>query len=148
MEEMPLQLLPENGLRYHDEHMTGALTPRLFDGAQDDADALDGILNGNVGHDVVLKRDRLVLVGQSGRPVGMLAWRAGGIVHELQTGNSLAQRAIANLLVDYAIRDALHRPFKLHTALFVTDSDRMSTYALALGAREVQGKKLFQLELD
>ena len=120
---------------------------RLFNGSSNDAEALDRLLDGNRGHNVQLTKDRIVVMDSAGAPVGLLAWRSGGIVHELITGHGLAQRSIANSLVEFAIKDAIRRPYCLHTALFVTDSDRMSTYALALGAVEQPAKRVFQLEL-
>lgn len=131
-----------NGGRKRTRTMTiNALQPRLYESA--DAEGLDRILDNNRGHDVRLDRDQIVVVGAPGRPVGCLAWRPGGIVHELFTGNGLASRYIADLLVEFAVADAIARPFDLWEAIFMTDSDRMAEYVLAMpGALEETGKRL------
>lgn len=121
---------------------------RHFNGTDADASALDILLNENRGHNVQLDKDRIIVMDSVGAPVGLLAWRSGGIVHELITGQGLAQRSIANSLVEFAIKDAIRKPYPLHTALFVTDSDKISSYALALGATEQLAKRVFQLELQ
>jgi len=80
--------------------------------------------------------------------VGVIAWRPGGIVHELRVGNGLGQKQRADLLVDYAINDALRvMPWKLSEAIFVTDSERMTEYVKGLGAIEEIGKRLFTLDI-
>lgn len=124
------------------------MTPRLFNHSDTDASALDLILDGNRGHDVNLSRDRVCVMDSRGIPAGLLVWRSGGIVHELYAGRGLAQRTIADGLVKFAIKDAIARPFPLYTALFVTDSEQMASYAAALGAVEQSAKRVFQLELQ
>lgn len=121
------------------------LIPRLYESS--DAETLDRLLDNNKGHDVRLDRDRVVVVGPPSRPVGLLCWRPGGIVHELFTGHGLAQRSLADLLVRYAMDDAVSKPFHLHEAIFITDSEAMARYADELGAIEEAGKRVFTLDL-
>jgi hypothetical protein len=121
------------------------LNARLYQ--SEDAPAVDFILNGNRDHDVRIDRDRIMVLGDLGKPVGLIAWRPGGIVHELYVGNGLGQRVRANLLVEAAIRDSLSRPFDLHEAIFVTDSDRMARYAIEIGAIEEVGLRVFTLDI-
>ncbi len=111
----------------------------------DDAARLDEILSRP--HDVRLDCDRLVCVGPTGSPVGLLVWRPGGIVHELRVGNGLGRRYAANSLVNFAVADAIARPHQLHEAIFVCDSDDMARYAGELGAVEEQGKRIFTLRV-
>lgn len=111
------------------------------------AESLDRLLG--TKHGVLLDRDRvscLAIPGQS--VVGVIAWRPGGIVHELRVGNGLGQKQRADLLVDYAIRDALAvMPWKLSEAIFVVDNDRMAKYVRELGAIEEVGSKVFTLDI-
>lgn len=116
---------------------------RLYESS--DAATLDLILGQTQIGDVRLDRDRLCVVGRP--PVGLLVWRPGGIVHELRTGNGLAQRRVADLLVNFAVGDALSGPFNLWEAVFVTDNEQMAKYALELGAVEEIGKRVFTLPL-
>jgi hypothetical protein len=118
-----------------------AMTPHLY--VPTDATTVDHITNSNQGHNIRLDRDRIVLLGDS----GLLVWRAGGIVHELHTGNGLGQKQRADLLVRFAIGDAVRETHKLHEAIFLTDSDRMAGYALSIGAIEETGKRVFSLDL-
>lgn len=110
-----------------------------------DADAIDKLLGPQQSGDVRLDRDRIV---SAGNPVcGLLVWRPGGIVHELRTGYGLAQRHLADTLVNFAVGDAVSRSFSLWEALFVCDSDEMAKYALSLGGVEETGKRVFTLNL-
>lgn len=108
-----------------------------------DAIALDRILGGQ--HGVRLDRDRISVLESNGSPVGVLAWRPGGIVHELRVGNGLGQKGRANLLVEHAIGDAVSRKFDMWEAIFITDSDRAAAYVEGLGAIEEEGKRLFTM---
>lgn len=111
-----------------------------------DAPSLDGLLG--TEHGVRLDRDRISCLAASGGPVvGVLAWRPGGIVHELRVGDGLLQQRRANLLVDFAIGDAVSQPFPLYEAIFICDSDAMAHYARELGAIEETGKRVFTLDL-
>jgi hypothetical protein len=110
-----------------------------------DAASIDLILN-HTG-DVRLDRDRIYVLGDTGKPTNLLTWRPGGIVHELRVGNGLGQKQRADSLVNFAIADSLSRPFHLYEAIFLTDSERMSNYALSIGAMEEKGKRVFTLPL-
>jgi hypothetical protein len=118
------------------------MTPHLY--APADAITVDQITDSNRGHSIRLDRDRIVVLGDS----GLLVWRAGGIVHELHTGHGLGQKRRADLLVRFAIGDAMRETHKLHEAIFLTDSDRMANYALSIGATEEIGKRVFSLDLS
>ena len=119
------------------------LIPRLY--GQGDAEAVDRLIGEPQSGNVLLDRDRIVVLGRP--PRGLLVWRPGGIVHELRTGNGLGQRARADLLVNFAVRDALSQPFNLWEAVFVTDSTRMARYAFDIGAVEEVGMRVFTLDL-
>lgn len=111
----------------------------------DDADAVDKILGQPQSGDVRLDRDHIVVAG---RPAyGLLVWRPGGIVHELRTGYGMAQRHLADILVNFAVGDAVSRPANLWEAVFVCDSDEMARYVESLGAVEEKGKRVFTLAL-
>ena len=110
-----------------------------------DAAALDQILDSNRGHDVTLDRDRIICAGTPA--VGCLVWTPSAFVHELHTGRGLVKRAIADLLVDAGIKDALMQPYPLRSAIFLTDDDRMAQYAIERGAIEQFGKRVFTLEI-
>lgn len=118
------------------------MEPRLYESS--DAPAIDKMLEWP--HDVRLDRDRLVVLG---RPAGgLLIWRPGGIVHELRTGIGLGQKRRADLLVDFAIRDAVSQPFKLWEAIFITDSDCAAGYVKGLnGTTEEFGKRVFTMRI-
>ncbi len=62
-------------------------------------------------------------------------------------GSGLGQKQRADLLVNFAIGDALSQPFSLYEALFVTNSTRMANYAFGLGAIEEIGARVFTLDL-
>lgn len=110
-----------------------------------DAQSLDVVLGGNQQGDVRLDRDRIIVCGT---PVNScLVWRAGGIVHELRTGNGMYKRIHADALVNFAIADSIAKSFELHEALFLTDSDELSRYVLSLGAIEETGKRIFTLQV-
>lgn len=108
-----------------------------------DAEALDRLLGSQ--HGVRLDRDRITVLDASSGPVGVLAWRPGGIVHELRVGNGLGQKRRADLLVASAIGDAVTRKFAMWEAIFVTDSDRVAAYVQGLGAVEESGKRIFTM---
>lgn len=116
---------------------------RLYESC--DAPELDTLLACNRGHDVRLDRDRIAVLGRPSR--GFLVWRPGGIVHELRVGDSLGQRHAAHLLVEFGIGDSLSRPFHLHEAVFLCDSDAMVRYVAGLGAVEQAGRRVFTLDL-
>lgn len=108
-----------------------------------DAEALDRLLGSQ--HGVRLDRDRITVLESAGGPVGIIAWRPGGIVHELRVGNGLGQKRRADLLVASAIGDAVTRKFDMWEAIFVTDSDRAAAYVQSLGAVEEVGKRIFAM---
>ena len=110
-----------------------------------DSDGLDAMLAGS--GNVRLDCDRLVCVGAPGRPVGLLAWRPGGIVHELRVASGLGQRAVADALVNFSVADSVSHPHMLHEAIFVCDTDSMAKYVGELGAIEESGKRVFTLKL-
>jgi hypothetical protein len=110
-----------------------------------DAPLIDEILGEVQRGDVRLDRDQLIVCGDPA--YGLLCWRAGGIVHELHTGRGLSTRRTANSLVNFAIADATSRPFPLHEAIFVTDSEVLARYVEGLGAIEEKGKRIYTLRL-
>lgn len=110
-----------------------------------DAIQLDTILRRE--GDVRLDRDRIVVAGDRGDPVGCLAWRPGGIVHELRVPATLGRHHTAANLVDFAITHALSRPFLLYEAIFVTDNNDVAEFVRSLGADEQEGKRLFTLQI-
>lgn len=116
---------------------------RLYD--QRDYASIKSILNGT--GDVRLDRDRVFCIGIPGEPVGFLAWRRGGIVHELRVGNGMGRYTRASALVNFAVANALAETPPLWEALFVCDGDDMARFAKSIGAVEEEGKRLFSLPL-
>jgi hypothetical protein len=112
-----------------------------------DAQGLDVLLEENKHGDVRLDLDRIICLGDVGRPVGCLVWRPGGIVHELRLRHGLGRRAAADALVDFSIRDALSRPFWLAEAVFMTDSPYAAEYFERLGAERQPGQEVFKFDL-
>lgn len=108
-----------------------------------DAEAVDRILGPQQSGDVRLDRDRIVCAGIPA--YGLLVWRPGGIVHEFRTGYGMAQRHLADILVNFAVGDFVSHPFHLWEAVFVCDSDEMAKYVTGLGAVEQTGKRVFTL---
>jgi hypothetical protein len=111
----------------------------------EDAPSLDVLLNGNQNGDVRLERDQIVCIGH---PVnGCLVWRPAGIVHELHVGVGMGRRLKADALVNYAMGQAISRPYNLWEAIFITDSESLAQYAKSLGAYEETGKRIFTLKV-
>ena len=95
---------------------------------------------------MTLGRDHIV-VAETDHVVGCLVWRAGGIVHELRTTNSLIRRFTADKLVDMALSKAMEREYPLYEAVFLTDSDALASYVKDLGAIEQFGKRIFTMRV-
>ncbi len=110
-----------------------------------DAEAVDKILGQPQAGDVRLERDRIVVAGCPA--YGLLVWRPCAFVHELRTGYGMAQRHLADILVNFAIGDAVSRPANIWEAVFVCDSDDMAKYVEGLGAVEEKGKRVFTLQV-
>jgi hypothetical protein len=119
------------------------LQPRPYQPS--DAATIDTLLDGH-GH-VLLDRDRIVVLGEPGRPSNMLIWRPGAIVHGLYISHSLGQLQRANSLVQFGIESALSQPWPLYEATFLTDGDKMAEYVKSLGAVEETGKQVWTLRL-
>jgi hypothetical protein len=75
--------------------------------------------------------DHIVVVGDLGAPSGVLVYRPGAFVHELECGGS---RLRAEALSNFAIGQA--RAQGLHTAIFLirAGNERMMRFAENLGA--------------
>jgi len=125
---------------------------RLYIPGSVDAIALDQLLDHNRSGDVLLDRDRIVVVEADGnKPVGTLVWRPAGFIHEFHCGVGLASRTIASTLAGFAKFDAL-RPgisHRIRDAVFLVDKDNapMLRYVRDMGAVEQNGI-IFTLRLD
>jgi len=122
---------------------------RPFRPGTSDSVLLDDIANSNVGHDIRLDRDRIILAHgvQSGRLLGCFVYRPGAIIHDLLVRDSLTRRSVAHDMVNFAAMDATSRPFQLHEAIFLTDGDEMAKFAEEIGAYEETGKRLYRIPL-
>jgi hypothetical protein len=101
----------------------------------------DKLIQGNIGHDVRLSQDKIVVTGPVGSPSGCLVWRPGAIIHELYCGSGLNQRAIAQSLLDGARNHARTSVFRPVEALFVVHPAnlRMLAYVEEIEAQEQKG---------
>ncbi len=113
-----------------------------------DAPALDRILGFNRSGDVLLDRDRIVVVGKE-ETFGVLVWRPGGIIHEFECGRDYSCRFRADALINYARADATSGLWELWEAVFIVKQDnaRMLRYVRELGAQEEEGERVFTLPL-
>lgn len=103
---------------------------RLYD--RNDAQGLDLILNGQgITHQGL---DEIFVTGERGKPTGLLVFRPGAFVHELECGNDALSRLKAEALVNFAIGHA--RAKGLHTGIFLVrgQNSPMLKFVEKLGA--------------
>jgi hypothetical protein len=97
-----------------------------------DAKGLDRLIR----HDTITLpgTDEIFCTGKAGHPTGVLAYRAGAFVHELEVGSGFGARQSANALANYAIASA--RGKGLQSAVFLVrgDNEGMKRFAESLGA--------------
>jgi len=107
-----------------------------------DATALDTLLKGNVGGDVRIDRDIIVVSGSPAN--GTLVWRPCALVHEFECPGLLT----ANALVNFAVGQAAGRTGVIRDALFLVtpDNTAMLRQAKRLGAVELPGR-LFSIDM-
>ena len=108
-----------------------------------DARGLDIILGNNRAGDVRLDRDEIVVTGNVGDPSGVLVYRPGAFVHELECRGSLLR---AEALANFAVGQALEKG--LRSAIFCVRKDNaaMIRFVKSLGAVEQgEGQLLFTL---
>lgn len=98
---------------------------------KEDAQGIDRLLAENQHGDVRIDRDAVFVVGELGEPTGIVVYRAGAFVHELECGGS---RLRAEALANFAVAAA--RVQGLNTAIFlVKKSNRpMQRFVESLGA--------------
>jgi len=101
-----------------------------------DAKGLDAIFRGKGITDPT--RDRIFVVGDVGKPAGVLVYRPGAFVHELSVGRDLRSRPRADALTNYAIAHARSAPVKLESAIFLVrgDNEPMKRFVEGLGAEK------------
>lgn len=78
--------------------------------------------------------DEIFVVGDAGQPDGLLVYRPGAYVHELECGTDSLRRLRADALANYAVAHA--RAHELRSAIFLirAGNDRMMRWAESLGA--------------
>jgi len=79
-------------------------------------------------------KDEIFCTGAPGRPTGVVAYRAGAFVHELEVGDGLRSRALADALAGFAVATA--RAKGLHSAIFLVrgENPRMQRWVEGIGA--------------
>lgn len=112
-----------------------------------DAKGLDILLGFNRAGDVRLEQDQIIVVGDVGRPTGVLVFRPGAFVHELALENGALMRLRADALCNYAIARARSKPFELKTAVFsvASSNQKMIAYMESIGAVRQEGQYVYQL---
>lgn len=112
-----------------------------------DAKGLDILLGFNRAGDVRLAEDQIIVVGEPGRPSGVLVFRPGAFVHELALADGALKRLRADALCNYAIAHARSKPFELKTAVFTVASTNlpMLAYMESIGAIRQEGQVVYQL---
>jgi hypothetical protein len=80
--------------------------------------------------------DEIFVVGDAGQPTGLLVYRAGAYVHELECGTDRLRRFRADALANYAVAHA--RAHELRSAIFLirAGNERMKEWAKSIGAIE------------
>jgi hypothetical protein len=82
-----------------------------------DAKGLDLLLHGKgITHQAY---DDIIVVGMVGQPTGVLVYRAGAFVHELECGVDFRARLRAEALSNYAIAQARAKLHQLKTAILL-----------------------------
>ncbi len=78
--------------------------------------------------------DEIFVVGEAGQPSGVLVYRAGAYVHELECGSDRLRRLRADALANYAVAHA--RANHLRSAIFLVraGNEPMMRWVEALGA--------------
>jgi hypothetical protein len=97
---------------------------------------LDRLLHGTGPSDVRPDEDHIFVTGSRGNPDGVLVYRAGAFVHQLECGSGPRRRLRADLLCNYAIAHARSSPHILRSAIFLVRSDNfsMQRFIESLGA--------------
>lgn len=112
---------------------------------REDAHGVDKLLGFNSAGDVRLDSDELFVVGGIGEPTGVLVYRPGAFLHELQCGDGPMARHRADALAGYAIAHA--KAHGLRSAIFLVKQEnlRMQKWAESLGAIRQEGDYLYVL---
>lgn len=99
-----------------------------------DAKALDRIFKGQGITDPT--KDRLFCVGKTGSPSGVLVYRPGAFVHQLECGDGPNRRMRAECLTNFAIATARSDKRVLESAIFLVrgDNEPMKRFVESLGA--------------
>jgi hypothetical protein len=86
---------------------------------------LDRLLRGTGPSDVRPDKDHIFVTGSRGNPDGVLVYRAGAFVHQLECGSGPRRRLRADLLCNYAIVHARSSPHVLRSAIFLVRGDNL-----------------------
>lgn len=82
------------------------------------------------------KLDEIYVVGNVGVPRGVLVYRPGAFIHELEVGQDFRRRARADALANYAVSHAVSKLHTLKSAIFLVrkDNEAMKRWCESIGA--------------
>lgn len=98
-----------------------------------DARGCDELLRANQGI-TDPTRDQIYLVGDVGRPSGILVYREAAYIHELECGSDHRARLRVDALANYAVAAARAKDIKSAVFLVREGNERMHRWAQAIGA--------------
>lgn len=92
-------------------------------------------------------RDEIYVVGELGKPSGILVYREAAYIHELECGHGVPARLRADALANYAVAAARTRGVKSAVFLVKRGNDRMKRWAESIGAidQTLDGDALYLL---
>ena len=101
-----------------------------------DARGCDDILRKAHGNQGITDpgRDDIYVVGELGKPAGILVYREAAYIHELECGTDIRARLRADALANYAVAAARTKGIKSAVFLVREGNERMHRWAEAIGA--------------